>query len=58
MWCLSSQKYCGGIFFMTTSRSRLPMPHPFGVVPAYDEELGHGIDDTITDPDYPAEACF
>ena len=29
-----------------------------GVVPAYDEELGHGIDDTITDPDYPAEACF
>ena len=41
-------------------RKPLPITNapPIGVVPAYDEELGHGIDDTITDPDYPAEACF
>ncbi len=31
---------------------------PIGVFPAYDDEPGPGIDDTITDPDYPAEAYF
>jgi hypothetical protein len=41
-------------------RKPLPVANapPIGVFPAYDEEPGPSIDDTITDPDYLAEACF
>ncbi len=41
---------------------RKPLPTanapPIGVFPTYDEQPGPSIDDTIIDPDYPAEAYF
>ncbi len=41
-------------------RKSLPIANapPIGVFPTYDEQPGPSIDDTITDPDYPAEAYF
>ncbi|MDP6682905.1 MAG: hypothetical protein QF876_07985 [Desulfobacterales bacterium] len=42
----------------SSERARADLAPPIGVFPAYDEEPGPGIDDTITDPDYPEAAYF